>query len=131
MDMQLPIKLLLIAALSGLALVLVMPTRGSRQSAIRRLSLLALFVAAALAVVFPDALTTVASLLGVGRGTDLLLYGFIVVLLGQMLTTSRHYRAQERHITELARRQALDAARVPPAQPPTEEPTTEGRPSES
>lgn len=126
MDTQLPIKILLIAVLAAFALILILPTRGSRQSAIRRLALLALFAIAVFAVIVPDALSTVATMLGIGRGTDLLLYGFIVVLLGQMLTASRHYRAQERHITELARRQALDAVRVPPA-----DPTTEGRTSEN
>ena len=115
MDAQLPIKIVLIAALAAFALVMILPTRGSRRSAMRRLALLALFGVAVFAVIVPDALTSVASILGIGRGADLLLYGFIVVLLGQMLTTSRHYRAQERHLTELARRQALDAARVPPA----------------
>ncbi|HQD98109.1 MAG TPA: DUF2304 domain-containing protein [Propionicimonas sp.] len=118
MDAQLPIKILLIAALAAFALILILPTRGSRQSAIRRLALLVLFAIAVFAVIIPDALSTVAAMLGIGRGTDLLLYGFIVVLLGQMLTTSRHYRAQERHITELARRQALESARVPPTEPP-------------
>ncbi len=113
MNPQLPIKIAIIAALAGLALILVLPTRGSRRSAIRRLLLLALFAAAAFAVIFPDSITSVALVVGVGRGTDLLLYGFIVVLLGQMLTSSRHYRAQERHITALATRQALADARVP------------------
>jgi hypothetical protein len=113
MDSQLPIKILIIAILLGFAVVLFLPARGSRSSAIRRLTLLCMVFLAVLAVVFPSFLSDIASFVGVGRGTDLLLYGFIVVLIGQMLSQSRHRRVQEQNITELARREAIRTAQAP------------------
>ena len=113
MDPQLPIKLLIIVILIAFAVVLVLPARGSRSSAIRRLVLLCTVFVAVLAVAFPSFLSDVAGFLGVGRGTDLLLYGFIVVLLGNMLSQSRYRRIQEQNVTELARREAIRTAQAP------------------
>lgn len=114
MDPQLPIKVLIIAVLLGFVVLLFLPARGSRSSAIRRLTLLLLVVLAAVTVVFPNFLSGIAGFLGIGRGTDLLLYGFIVVLIGQMLSQSRQRRVQERNVTELARLEAIRSAQTPP-----------------
>lgn len=113
MDPQLPIKILIITALAGFGIVLFLPARGSRGSAIRRLTIIFFIFLAALAVVFPNFLSGIASFLGIGRGTDLLLYAFIMVLIGQMLSQSRQRRIQEQKVTKLARLEAIRTARVP------------------
>ena len=54
-----------------------------------------------------------AHLVGVGRGTDLLLYALVVGFLIQILSSFRRNAARERQITRLARRIALDTAPDP------------------
>ena len=113
MDQQLIIKVILIAVFAFYAVVMLRPARGSRGTAVRRLAVLGLFALAAISIAFPGLLAKVAEIVGVGRGTDLLLYGFIVVLVGHMLTTTRRVRDLERRLTVLARREAIDSARKP------------------
>jgi hypothetical protein len=48
----------------------------------------------------------------VGRGTDLLLYGLIVVFIGNSILMQRRHRMIERQITDLAR--ALAISQAPP-----------------
>jgi len=52
---------------------------------------------------------------GVGRGTDFLLYALVIAFLAQILSSFRRNSARERQITHLARRIALDNAPEPPA----------------
>jgi len=63
-------------------------------------------------VLLPDTWNDAARVVGVGRGTDLLLYGFIVVFLVSMVTSYRRSREMEQRITLLARRIAIDEALV-------------------
>ena len=71
--------------------------------------------AALVAIAFPSVMTAIAHRLGVGRGTDLLLYAMVVAFLAQILSSFRRNGARERQITQLARRIALDNAPEPPA----------------
>ncbi|MFZ4843546.1 MULTISPECIES: DUF2304 domain-containing protein [Mycetocola] len=121
MDNQFFIKAVLIAVFLIIGFFLVIPTRGARHLAVRRLTTLVLILAAVFAVVFPDLINSLANLLGVGRGTDLLLYGLIVVFIGSSVTASRRYRQQEAQITELARAIAISQAQDP-AQSPQDRP---------
>jgi hypothetical protein len=109
------IKILLMLAIAGTALALLQGRRGARRQAIRRLLLLAFTGATCLSVLFPEAWTALAQALGVGRGTDLLLYALIVAFLGFIATSYRRSRDMQRQITLLSRRLALDEA--PPARP--------------
>jgi hypothetical protein len=106
------VKALLIAIFVFFALVVLLPTGGARRSAIRKLSLLALLGLAVLAV---------ANAVGVGRGTDLLLYGLIVVFMGSSVSTAARSRLAERQITEIGRRIALLEADKPHRHPPFDE----------
>jgi len=72
-------------------------------------------VFAIVAIAFPSVMTAIAHRLGVGRGTDLLLYAMVVAFLAQILSSFRRNGARERQITQLARRIALDNAPEPPA----------------
>ena len=78
-----------------------------------RLLAIALFSAATVFVLFPDLTTTIAHDLGVGRGTDLLLYVSLIAGLHAILLLYLRTRDLERKITEQARAIALrDAQRV-------------------
>ncbi|MBO1770706.1 DUF2304 domain-containing protein [Agrococcus sp. TF02-05] len=106
------IQIILVTALAVPALILLLPTRGARGLAIRRLTLLAVLLVGIVAIIWPQMTDTVARTLGVGRGADLLLYGLIVVFLSYSLSTSAHIRRVDRQISELARAQALLEART-------------------
>jgi small membrane protein len=110
------IRLLLVLAVCAVALVLLKGHRGARHQAIRRLLLLGFTTVAGLSVLFPGAWTALARLLGVGRGTDLLLYGLIVAFLGFVATSYLRFRDLQHQLTELSRRLALDEAPAPRAE---------------
>ncbi|MGI4896917.1 MAG: DUF2304 domain-containing protein [Janthinobacterium lividum] len=110
---MLAIQVLLIVVVLVVGAVLVRSTAGARHQAVRRL-LLAAFVALAVAsILVPGAVTEVANSVGVGRGTDLLLYGLVIAFLGFVVSSYRRSRHLEETITQLARRLALDEAPTP------------------
>ncbi len=81
--------------------------RGARHQAIRRVGMLLFMAAVASSVFFPSTWTWVANRLGIGRGTDLLLYLLVVTFVGFVATTYRRFRQVEAEITDLARQLAL------------------------
>lgn len=85
----------------------------ARHLALRRIMLMIFAVAAALSIFFPNALTHVAGFLGIGRGTDLVLYAAIVCFFVFIATTYQRFRNMETSITTLSRRIALDEAQKP------------------
>ncbi len=101
--------------IAGAALVMLRGYAGARHQAIRRLLLLAFMAAAATSLVVPQLWTEAAALLGVGRGTDLLLYLTILAFLGFVATSYLRFRDMQRQITALTRRLALDEALPPRA----------------
>lgn len=110
---QLAIKTILIVVFAAFAVFLMMPGRGARHLAIRRLVMLVILALTVVAVIFPAAINEVAHLVGVGRGTDLLLYGLIIVFIGNSILEQRRYRMIERQITQLAREIAVAKAPAP------------------
>ena len=106
------IKVLLLLGVAAVVAVGLRPPSGARHLALRRIAIAGFAVLAVLSVLFPDAWNAAARIVGVGRGTDLLLYGTIVVFLLYMVTTYRRFRAMETQITLLARRVAIDEARM-------------------
>jgi small membrane protein len=113
MQNQIVIQIILIAVFAIFAIILVIPGRGARGLAVRRLTLLAAFVAAIIAVVFPGVINGLANLLGVGRGTDLVLYALVVVFIGNSIASAAQNRQLHREITALARSVALRDAQAP------------------
>jgi hypothetical protein len=113
MGNQVIIKIILLAGIGLVALLIVWPGAGARRTALRRIGLLCLVVIAALAVVFPQISNQMASLVGVGRGADLLLYGLVIVFIGYVIATRIHHNRIDDQLTELARGQALAAAPNP------------------
>ena len=104
---QILIKILLIVVFVLAAIVIIIPGRGERGQAIRRLSWLLGLLVGIVAIVFPSLTTSVANWLGVGRGTDLVLYLLIVFFVAYLVTTSAHGRKTDRTVTVLARKVAL------------------------
>lgn len=131
MQNQLVIQIILIAVFVSLAIVLILPVKGARRLAIRRLLLLVAAVAAVVAIAWPDAVNWIANLVGVGRGTDLVLYALVIVFIGTSISNSVRFRQLERDVTALARLAAIAAAPSPRAETPVAgERTVDGAPSE-
>ena len=101
------IKILLIILVLVLSLFMFKANMGAKQTAWRRLGILAFAIAAVVVVIFPGITTTVARFVGVGRGADLLLYGLVVVVLYNMLMQAKQRNAAERRLTKLAREVAI------------------------
>jgi hypothetical protein len=116
MESQLVIKVILIVAFAAFSVFLMLPGRGARHVAIRRLVMLLVLALTVLAVIFPSLLNQVAHAVGVGRGADLLLYGLIVVFIGNTLLQQRRSRHIEQQLTLLARRLAIAEAQTPAVQ---------------
>lgn len=108
------IQVLLIAAIVAIGAFFMRRTGADSHLAIRRLLFAAFVGIAVLAVLFPNALTWIANRVGVGRGTDLLLYVLIVMFVAFVYTQFRRNATQQRSITLLARQVALLEARRGP-----------------
>ncbi|MET0782111.1 MAG: DUF2304 domain-containing protein [Microbacterium sp.] len=126
MDSQFAIKIILIVVFVVFAVALVLPGQGARRLAIRRVLLLLTAMAGIVAIAFPQLVNSLANLLGVGRGTDLILYVLVVVFIGTSISNSIRHRHLEREVTKLARNVALGAA--PPPREREPEPSEEDRP---
>lgn len=109
------IQIILIIGLAVPAVIILLPTRGAKGLAIRRLTMLGILLGGIVAVMFPDITNTIARMLGVGRGADLLLYGFLIVFVAYTLSTSAHLRRIDRQISELTRELAVSRAEPPTA----------------
>jgi small membrane protein len=105
---------MLIAATSGVLLLLLQRRAAARTRASKRLILVALVTVAIISILNPDLTTRAASLVGVGRGTDLLLYVLTAVFLYVVVGFYLKFKDVERQITVLARRIALDEAAARP-----------------
>lgn len=107
------IQVLLVGAFVALALLEFRSgAGGARNQALRRLALLGFVVLAIFSVFVPEWLTWLAGFVGVGRGTDLVLYAFVVAFVGYVVSAHRRAVLLDRKITVLARRLALDEARL-------------------
>ena len=89
-------------------------SRGAKAQAIRRVGLILFAVFAIVSILFPSVWNSIAVLVGVGRGTDMVLYALVVAFLSSTVTTYLRFRDLETTYTRLARRIALDEARQTP-----------------
>ncbi|WP_082544213.1 DUF2304 domain-containing protein [Sanguibacter sp. Leaf3] len=105
------IQLILLAAVAVVAVLLTRSTADARHQAIRRLSLMGFVVAAVFSIIFPEWLSRAANAVGVGRGTDLLLYGLVIAFLSYISTSHRRMNLMSRRITLLTRELTLAEAR--------------------
>lgn len=107
------VQIFLVAVVLVVSLVLIRGGFNAKHMAIRRIMVLLFAGTAVLSIFFPSILTYLAQFVGVGRGTDLVLYAFIVAFLVFMSTTHQRFRQTETAITKLSRRIALDEAEQP------------------
>ncbi len=111
-DAQLVIKILLLVGVAAATLLLTRSSAGAPHQAIRRVAMVLFALLAAYLIIAPSAASRLASLVGVGRGTDLLLYALAVAFVCFLATYYGRMRMLNRQITELTRALALsDAAR--------------------
>lgn len=113
-------QLLLIAIVVIAAGLAVRFLPGERSLALKRIFAILFVAAAIVAIVFPGVLTAVANFFGIGRGTDLLLYLFIVAMLVFAVTVVRAKARSDARVTNLARAVALMEARIREDRDPTQ-----------
>lgn len=111
--MQIVVQIVLITGVIFFSFVLMRGASNARHMAIRRMMTMLFALIAVISILWPSLLQRVANLVGIGRGTDLVLYAFIVSFLIFMATTYQRFRAQEVALTKLSRRIALKEAEKP------------------
>jgi hypothetical protein len=104
------IRVLLIAAVLVMALIALRSTPSVRGLALRRMGLLAFTAAWIAAVLSPNSLSRIAQLVGVGRGTDLLLYALVVAVALGAIGVWKRFIALETRLAQLTRELALATA---------------------
>ncbi|QDY90643.1 DUF2304 domain-containing protein [Arthrobacter sp. UKPF54-2] len=117
------VQIALVLAVIIVSVALMRGGSNARHLAIRRMMLVLFALVAVLSIFFPSLLSSVASFFGVGRGTDLVLYGTIVSVLVFMSTTYQRFRQMEISMTKLARRIAIDEVPKPGMHVASESPT--------
>jgi small membrane protein len=104
--------LLLVAAM--LLVVFLLRSRGSlRARAWVKVGYLLFMLAGIYAILRPDDTTVLANMVGVRRGTDLMLYALIIAFAFTTLSTYMRFRDVELRYARLARAIALEGAREP------------------
>lgn len=106
------IQPVLILSMIAIAVYLTRSTPSDRHLAIRRILLFGALVVGIALVLVPEWLTAIAQLVGIGRGTDLLVYGSIVAFLLYVVTDYKRSVQQDRATTSLARELTLAEARI-------------------
>lgn len=97
------IQILLVAGVFVVGLYLARPAAGDSHLALRRLFMLGFVLVAVVSILFPQWLTWLANLIGVGRGTDLLLYALVLAFLITVASAYRRNIVLNRKLTHLAR----------------------------
>lgn len=104
------IQLILVLGVLTVLFVFVRSSDAVYVQASKRIALVLFAAANIYAVMRPDDLTTLARALGVGRGTDLVLYALVVAFIAGMFSTYQRFRIVDRRYTELARAVAIQEA---------------------
>lgn len=107
------IKVLLIGSVLVFGMMTLSERRPATHQAVRRIALLLLVPVAVVAVAFPQTTVWAAHLVGVQRGTDLLLYGFVMTFLFTTLATYQRLHHTEQQLVELTRELALQRSHDP------------------
>lgn len=104
------IQILLVTAVILVGLFLARPAGGDSHLALRRLFMLGFVIVAIVSILFPQWLSWLANLIGVGRGADLLLYALVLAFLVTVASSYRRNVMMNRKLTLLAREIALARA---------------------
>ncbi|MFD2646380.1 DUF2304 family protein [Devosia albogilva] len=103
------IQLLLCVAL---ALIFIYAVSQRRRAFLPALSMAAVALAGGVLVLLPQLANDIAHVVGVGRGADLVLYCLAVLTLAAVLNIHLRLRSDREVVTELARRLAIQSAKV-------------------
>jgi hypothetical protein len=109
------IQFLLVGAMLVLFAVFIARAHTVNAQAAKRIGFLLFVAGNCYAILRPQDVTWVANRVGVGRGTDLVLYILVIGFAFFAVNTYLRFRALERRFTDLARAVALGDA-VPPEQ---------------
>lgn len=101
------IKLLLIASAIAALVYLVRAQNVSHRLLVTRIAGFSIAGAWVVAVLYPDLLTRIGNAIGVGRGTDLLLYVLVVVFTFTTVGWYQRLRQLDEQVTQLTRSLAL------------------------
>ncbi|MFP7695703.1 DUF2304 domain-containing protein [Trueperella sp. LYQ143] len=101
------IKIILITVVLIVCIPLIRGTQTTRNVALRRLLLLVFVLLAVISIIYPQIMTSVAQFLGVGRGTDLLLYLLVIAFLSYSVVSFRRVNILENRIVDLSRELAI------------------------
>jgi hypothetical protein len=111
------IKILLIAGAFGFGVLVLREKVPGQKLALRRVAGLAIAVAGVGAVLWPSSTTVVANAVGVGRGTDLVLYVLVMVFVYYAVAMAQRVHQLEHKLIELTRALALSRPEAPTAAP--------------
>jgi small membrane protein len=106
------IQFVLVLAVLIILVVFIRSSNAVHVQASKRIALVLFAVVNVYAVMRPDDLTAIAHVLGVGRGTDLVLYALVVAFMAGMFSMYQRFRLVDRRYTELARTVAIREAEV-------------------
>ncbi len=101
------IKVLLIAAAVAFGVLVVRERPTGSQQALLRIAGIGVVALGVVAVLWPETTVWAAGLVGVERGTDLVLYIFVMTFLFSTLASFQRMHRLEQQLTELAREVAL------------------------
>ena len=104
------IKILLLLAGVGLVAFFLSNRRKARAKAGVKMGFVVFLIGGLYAVIRPDDLTWIANQIGIGRGTDLLLYILIMAFAFVTVSTYVRFREQDLRYARLARAVALQNA---------------------
>lgn len=110
------IKILLIAGALGFGVLMLRDTV-SGHNLVRRIGGLIVVILAIIAVLWPQLTTYVANAVGVGRGTDLVLYVFVMVFIYNAVATTQRLHRLEHQVRGLTREVALEHVQHPSSTP--------------
>lgn len=101
------IQIAVIAVAVGLLLFALGAGSTHAARAWKKLALCFLALAMIIAVTFPEIINSIAHLVGVGRGADLLLYMLTIAFIGYVLNNYIHQQKEKDTLYRLARKVAL------------------------
>jgi hypothetical protein len=110
------IKILLVLAALGFG-VLILRESVPGHNLLRRVGGLMVVALGIVAVLWPTLTVYAANAVGVKRGTDLVLYVFVMVFLYSSAVTSQRLHRLEHHVATLTRELAIESARRDGAEP--------------
>jgi small membrane protein len=106
------IQFILVLAVLSILYIFVRSSNAIYVQASKRIALVVFAVANVYAVMRPNDLTAIAHALGVGRGTDLVLYALVVAFMAGVFSMFQRFRVVDRRYTELARTVAIREAEL-------------------